>query len=178
MSGSVFTPPWSAIHMPHVPFSAGFLLRSVLWKRGRKIRKQEEERSFFSGPHSSGHCWQRLVVTIGLEDRLVAAVSPGVCSSDRGRISRESYRCGFRGFDSGAQADSQSLHLTPSVAILLHPLLSPFYFSSPYASFVSNPLYLKHLAWFCLLDWMVPDTLLLALTTSSFLVWKYLSKLR
>lgn len=53
-----------------------------------------------------------------------------------------------------------------------HPLLFPFYFSSPYASFVSNPLYLKHLAWFCLLDWMMPDTLLLALTTSSFLVWK------
>lgn len=108
--------------MPHVPFSAGFLLSGLscesVVRRSESRRKREVSALGPTAADTAGRGWSS---PLGWTDRLVAAVSPGVCSSDRGRISRESYRCGFRGFDSGAQADSQSLHLTPSVAILSAP---------------------------------------------------------
>lgn len=152
--------------MPRMPFPAGFLFSSVLWKHGEQIRKQEEERSFrFWAPQQ----WTLLAAVgrrrWGRRDGLAAAASPGVCSSGKGRISRESCRCRFRDSDLWAQAASRSLHLTPSIAFPWRPLLSPFYFSLPSESFVSDPLYLKYLAWFCFPDWTLPDTFFLALTT-------------
>ena len=159
-------PPQSANHLSHVPFPAGFPFRSVLWKHGQEIRKQEEERFLLWAAQL------RALLTAagrghrGRRDGLSAAVCPGVCSSERGRTSRESCRCGLRGSDCGhKQIPRLCTSLTPSVALPWRPLLSPLYFSSPYVSFASNPLYLKYLARLCLSEWTLPNTLLLALTT-------------